>query len=191
MAYTGYLKFHDPSLKVKKGNVDVKPDKDLPKTGQPDGVDAKEQNPNYKSDQGWQRCIGFDFSAAGNVEVSAGVSVGNINDACAKFLTYTGENTAIAYRALYNRAPFDVELVLTDRLGQDTNKMQLRFLFKGAVFRRITTTTGDPKRGMKAMSIDAAEDDLKEVDVYEIVYQSLDVDTFGKKTHNSSHGTSV
>jgi hypothetical protein len=195
MSYFAYAKFYDPTLKVQKGNVDPKPDPDLPKKGQPDGVDAGQQNPDYKAAQGWFQVIGWHFEAGANVDVSSGVSTGNVTMSQCLLKVFTGENTAVAYRALYNRSPFDLELVITERLGQGNNKMNCKYRFKGAVFKKIGTFTGDPTDGDASLqtTITAATNnaDTKELDHYEFIYQAMEVDTFGTKTTCSVAGSTT
>jgi hypothetical protein len=198
MSFFAYARFLTPSLTVKKGNVDCKPDADLPKIGQHDGVAEKEQNPDYKASAGWFRVIQWEYGAGANVEVSAGVSVGNVTDTVCTILKYTGENTAIAYRAMFNRAPFDLEIHITERLGQGQNKMNCKLIFKGAVMRKVRSSTGIPGTALvdvgghsAGTSIQASDTDTKELDVYELVYQKLDINTFGKETHVSTHGATT
>jgi hypothetical protein len=195
MAYIAYVRFKDPTLKVKKGNQDMVPDKDL-KTGQNDNIDPKEQNPNYKASDGWMRVIQWDYEVAANAELSGGVSVGNVQLSICKLLKYTGENSLPAYRALFNRAAFDVELALAERTGTGENKEWIHTEFHGAVFTRIRSATGDPTGtsvngggGSASTAISGARSDTKELDWYEFVYQAKTIRLGTMTVHCSVHGT--
>lgn len=188
MALQGYGKFENNSLPVTVGNVNYVNDKDLPTAGQPDATATAASNTDYPFSKGWFRVYWFEWFAGANVELGAGVSVGNITDAAVKIMKLTGENTAIAQRANYNRAMFDFRLVLSNRAGNEQNKKEIEILFKGAVFRRITSSTGDIQRGSQATSASTAENDTREIDTYEMVFQAADIDTYKKKTTVSAQG---
>ena len=199
MSKFAYCHFLAPSVTVKRGNVDPKPDADLPKIGQPDGTADKEQNPDYKSSAGWFRVLQWYYSSAANVDVSAGVSVGNVTSTELTILKYHGENSSVAYRAMFNRSPFDIEIHVSERLGQGQNKMNTKMIFRGCVFQHVASATGHPLLtlqggtntggGSKGTALDYTSDsDTKELDLYKIVYQKLDLNTFGKETHCSLQG---
>jgi len=199
MSKHAFAHFLPPSVTVKKGNVDPKPDADLPKTGQPDGTAEKEQNPDYKSSAGWFRVLQWHYTVGANCDVSAGVSVGNVTMTQCTLLVHHGENTAVAYRACFNRSPFDLELHVSERLGQGQNKMNTKLIFRGCVFQNIASATGHPSQVLAGMSgggsastaNEHAATDTKELDIYQFVYQKLDLNTFGKETHCSLIGATT
>lgn len=197
MSKHAYAHFLAPSVTVNNRNVAVKPDSDLATTGQPDGTADKEQNPDYKSSAGWFRVLQWHYMVGANCDVSAGVSVGNVTQTQCTLLVHHGENTAVAYRAAFNRSPFDLELHVSERLGQGQNKMNTKLIFRGCVFQQIMSATGHPIHVLNGMAGGGSQgtaldhtktSDTKELDIYQFVYQKLDLNTFGKETHCSLQG---
>ena len=49
---------------------------------------------------------------------------------------------------------------------------------------------GDPTKGSEATTAATAQTDTKEIDIYEMVFQAADIDTYAKKVHVSAQGAS-
>lgn len=197
MSLQTYARFLAPDSTLTIKTMTVTPDKDLATTGQVDGTNNPNLNSQFPASKGYFEVLLWNLSAAANANAGAGVSVGNITETYATILKHHGENSAIAYRAAFNRAVFNLELTVTERLGNSENKMNSQFVFSNCVFTKVATATGNPlsvlasdgKGGTLNTTVEYSDkNDTKELDAYVFVFQSLSINTFGKQTKVSLQG---
>jgi len=193
MSFETYAKFTKADSPITLKNVTNTPDADLIKQGQDDGVTPPNQPSKWPAKSGWWRCLLWNYSAAANFNANAGVSTGNITDTFCTVLKYQGEASAYMYRAMFTRSVFNLEINVTEKLGNGENVMNSSFKFSNCVFTKMASATGNPLNvlangGTTSTTVEYTGSDTKELDVFTIVYQSVLLNTFGKEATASLMG---